>query len=727
MSQRYVSAVQRFYDQILQHGLGAFDKNKAIATLMFPNALYVDPVRGPRAFAEYTGEVYSNMALQGALLRGLSSLSRLNGEDRYREAAEESIRFFLGRYQCPQTGLLPWGGHVAVDLTSGLPSTMDDPGVWARHELKAHQPPWDMMWALNSPATERFVWGFWREHVRDDGSYMFSRHGDLFGITSARSLQRRLSGNDGCQFMTTALDLAAAALLLWAKTRRRGWLNHATGIVKNFDDHRDPNTGLGATSFTRGKRPPLLERHCIGRYTKCATIGLQLGERFGGEGRLFLDTALRDLLAFGNHAYDEEDKGFFVRRWLSDGSRIERVGRPPIEISAYGVRGINDTRNPALPALLYSYALAWRLTREPQLRPTIDRLLYHLGSDDGFGFSLQGSEAAAYVLQALLELAAADQDKQWRDLAHAVAERALARFLRDDGYFFDWPDSELCRLGQRLPLALLRLAATEQGRPDAIDADPGGGTYLDPNPKIRWRFDRHTYRLRSARLDCIVGDRYPHGGTADGEWNRAGVHALSHIGAASNLFDAELGGLVFEPLADIHPNCNIVLLSPTAVMLENAKELCAESGQAIPTLVASVYSLSDSNALDLDVRLLPLLVEGEDALVVMCDSAFAPNATASEVPGWPAVAVQQGTVSAVLMARREHSVRLMRSGANRVRFEWRIPAATGMGQCLRMRIVASDERIDAASECCKFASLERPDIRSPQREAVATVQMVTST
>ena len=251
MSGKYVGAVRQFYDGILDRSPHIDDRSLTTDTPLFPNALSVDGAEWPPPFAEYTGEVYSNMAIQGPLLRGLASLSRLTGETRYRRAADESLRFLITRYQFPQTGLLPWGGHVALDLTTGLASGMDCPGMWAQHELKAHQPPFGMMWDVDAAGTRRFIEGFWREHVRDDGSYMFSRHGDLAGAMSGWFWEHLVRGNDGCQFMTSALDLATCAALMWEKTGRRGWLDRALGMIANFEESRDPATGLGATSLDR--------------------------------------------------------------------------------------------------------------------------------------------------------------------------------------------------------------------------------------------------------------------------------------------------------------------------------------------------------------------------------------------------------------------------------------------------------------------------------------------
>ena len=727
MSGKYLDAPKRFYDAILSHSPSIHDRKLYIDTPLLPNALHVDGGEWPQRFAEYTGEIYCNMAIQGPLLRGLASLTRLTGESPYRQAADESLRFLLSRYQWPHTGLLPWGGHVAIDLKTGLPSGMDCPGTWAQHELKAHQPPLDMMWAVDGRGTKRLIEGFWREHVRDDGSYSFSRHGDLFGAMSGWFWEHLLRGYDGCQFMTSALDLATGAVLMWEKTGRVGWLQHAIGMIKNFDDARDPNTGLVATSYTRGERPPLLECHCVSRYAYCASIALRLGERIGDKGDLITQTALKDLLAFGRYGYDEEANGFFIRRWLTDGSRIDRLGQPSLELSAYGPRGTNDVRNPALPALLYSYSIAWRRTREAELRPTIDRILGLLAADGAFDFALQGGEGAAYILQALMELWQADQDKRWRELAHVVADKALERFMDDRGYFYDWPDSRLCRLGQRLPLALLRFDAMEEGRDDMVDSDPGGGTYLDPNPKLRWRFDRHTYRLRSSRVECVVGDRYPHGGAVDGEWDRAGVQSLGLAGTPDSIFEPGLGGLVLEPLADIHPNCHIALLSPRAVLLETVKDLPCESGQEAPTLIEAVYSLNEDGALDLDVRLLPFLVEGEDEFVFRCDNAIAQAASVEQTQEWPAVAVQCGSLSGIIMAHRTLGARITRLEGNRVGFEWRVPAKTGVDQCLRMRVLISKDHIDADAERREFTAQLRPDIARLRRESVATVQMVTLT
>ena len=99
MNGKYVGAVQQFYDGILERSPHVDDRSLVTDTPLFPNALSVDGSEWPPPFAEYTGEVYANMALQGPLLRGLASLSRLTGDARYRRGADDSLRFLVSRYQ----------------------------------------------------------------------------------------------------------------------------------------------------------------------------------------------------------------------------------------------------------------------------------------------------------------------------------------------------------------------------------------------------------------------------------------------------------------------------------------------------------------------------------------------------------------------------------------------------------------------------------------------------
>ena len=449
-----------------------------------------------------SGQIICNLASQQILMRTLTGLSALTGDRSYQRRALTITRHFLRSYQNPRTGLLPWGGHMFLDLRTGEPASSCPGNPTKFHELKFHFPYYELMWKADAPRTLRFLEGFWRGHVWNQRTLWFSRHGDLErGIC-------RVRGEVPLTFINTGSDLIASAAFAYARSSKRGQLTRAKRLAAMFDNARDPNTGLGAYQINRRPDGPeevqlghlgvsslnlMPYAYAVMQNAVCQMVVSQLlGPK---EGVPFLDSARRVLLAYGRYGYDPSDGGFHAMLRTDTGQRIKRA-----QVKDHGGAFARDywpaykfARNQNLGQMLYAYAMALRLTGDDGLRPTLDRLIRLLGVNRGGAWPGRGVSLptlttwdVAFVIQGLLELAECDDKESHLRTATRVADWSLARFTRD-GWLLSWKGIRKVRFNQRLLLALLRLAAACEGKSGIIPTDWAGTEgLLDWKPRDRY-------------------------------------------------------------------------------------------------------------------------------------------------------------------------------------------------------------------------------------------------
>ena len=551
LSSRIVSAVSRFYDHALCYAqwIHPGPDNKGIPLLA--DAIDVNPETGPQPLQGPDGLLMCNPATHGTLYRTLRTLTRLTGNEEYQNAGNQEMRFFLRFYQNPETGLLPWGGHLSVNLASGDVFDCTGRNSPSSHELKAHYLDFEAMEDADPERTRRYVDAVWEHQVLNDETLLFTRHASLLGLFHPPPSGQHPMSTDGCQFMSTGQDLCLAALYLHEKTGDPEWLSRAQRLSARYDAARNPDTGLTGNSHGMASRPRVLQACDMNRYTYEAALNFLLFEELGEAGRVFADCSLHDLQAFARHMYEEDGRGFFFRRWIATGERIRPETKPIEEISTYRDLGqLADFKNRFLPLLFYASAMGYRLTQDAQLRGFVERLIQALDLPNDLDLVVATSEHAAFLIQGLLELDQATEQQGYLDLAKRIAEYALDAFVTDDGYFIDWPESNMSRLTNRLPLALLRLYGVLERRSELVEPDPAGGNYCQAgHPVLRRQYEQHVHRLRRGALTARVSDSFP--GPNKGALARTGVAELRRETDPHNLFDPEQRGLVFEPMKGV--------------------------------------------------------------------------------------------------------------------------------------------------------------------------------
>jgi len=464
--------------------------------------------------ARWEGHVLSNLACQQNFLRVLDGLHVLTGDPTYRGTAEEWIGCALETLHEPESDLLYWGGHSSFDLEAYQP-------LDGNHEMKCVYPYYEFLYQVAPDRTRRFVEGMWHKHIRDWSNLLFNRHGEYETWDRASCWQHDYVGgplpiidNSMLSFVNTGSDLICAAALLSKLSRRAEPLVWAKRLLGRYDEIRNPSTGLAGYQFNHREecrvresfKPPLGEREDVNettvitngvirtRYGRAAATWLNLYEELGAEqGHELLEVVVRDLVALAGHSYDEEERCF--HSVLADGARLspsdtmDGVGYcPPQKLE----------RVPANGLTLLAYARAYRLSGD-------DRLLRMAQVLTGDGLATESRSAtpplvwvdanqdSVNALFGLLELHQAAQQDDYLASASALARRLVVDSLKD-GFLTTGTEGKdgYTGIDNALPLALLHLAATLDGRTVELPRFYPNQTYFDPKVVI-------AYRKRSAQ------------------------------------------------------------------------------------------------------------------------------------------------------------------------------------------------------------------------------------
>ncbi len=120
--------------------------------------------------------VGANPHLDENLLRLMYFLKGLSGEDRYPQAADNALKWFLENAQSSETGLLPWGEHLSWNvMTDEVASGHREPV----HEFARPWLLWSRCFELAPGPSKKFALGLWNSQIADHESGTFNRHADF--------------------------------------------------------------------------------------------------------------------------------------------------------------------------------------------------------------------------------------------------------------------------------------------------------------------------------------------------------------------------------------------------------------------------------------------------------------------------------------------------------------------------------------------------------------------
>lgn len=517
--------IKEYADRVLHHGA---DRWSGKNTPLLADGINIDT--GEPVVWRYQGEEFliSNMASQQNLFRLLTGLTNLTGNEHYKEAAKESIKYHFDNL-VSESGLLRWGGHQFIDLKTLEPVGHFDADL---HEFKNTFPFYELMWETDEEATERFIKSYWNAHMFDWETLDMNRHGQ-WDLEEGHQWQNEFSDpepffeGDGLTFINAGSDLIYAAGLLYRFNGEQGALDWANRLHGMYLKARHPETGLGVYQYSkpRASREPIQPmyelRHTSQRYGDRAQnqFGLKFGdvakegwvlwgtrvksiyvnngfmqlgmaEAMGDDGTEFLQGTADGLRALTNYAYKPENN-HFVAMW-ADGTEL--TNRTVPQYGYYCQRILTNEINCSAENMwspleadmefLMTYARAYRLTGDPIFWETARNMalglgLGEIGKRPGEGVTLNmNADGSDYEeIFALLELYRAAEHPDYLNRAKVVADRIIKKHFHN-GFFLPSEDHIHANFDSLEPLAILTLEAVLRGTPEKVPSHVGGAGYI---------------------------------------------------------------------------------------------------------------------------------------------------------------------------------------------------------------------------------------------------------
>lgn len=431
----------------------------------------------------------SNLAEQQDLMRMLVGLTLLTDDDKYLNAAKDSVSFMFREFTDP-AGLPAWGGHTAIALP--MHKVAFEKGKGRVHELKFDYPFYEFMWQVDQQATRKFIEAFWNAHMIDWSSLDFNRHGHYMRPigplwNSSFSPVPVFFWGLGLTFVNTGSDLYYAAAMLAQLSDLEIPLIWTKRLAKRYIETRQPSVGISGYQFSqyplahcngpaiRGDRaqyqyaPYIPSGHLVYESTifkPCPVVQrcqLRISEILGSRGQEFLEWACEELEAWGTMAYRSRDNSFLPM--LTDGYSLEGF---VIQRDGYfGPKGRVESPRFAGADFLWAYTSAyriaggdlfWRMARDIAAGNGIG----DIGEEPGKKVALvRDSKITDYrFIYSLLDIYSSCGDSIYLQAAKNIAEGIIKNNFRD-GWFLS---AEGKSINRPEALAILHLGAALAGK-----------------------------------------------------------------------------------------------------------------------------------------------------------------------------------------------------------------------------------------------------------------------
>ncbi|MHC4740946.1 MAG: hypothetical protein ACYS8Z_03480 [Planctomycetota bacterium] len=238
----FIGVVYNYADAMLEHGRDTYGPRKSGLFLSALDRKTLSPLkaRPPAPAGIREGDrpgpaagplVGANLHLDENLLRLLYFLRGLSGEDRYPQAADNALKWFLENTQSPQTGLLPWGEHLCWNVMNDEIASGHREAV---HEFARPWLLWPRCFELAPEASKRFALGLWNSQIADHKTGAFNRHADF----------HKSSPVDGMDFARHAGFYIRTWAQSYAHTKEKTFLEAISVLLKRYEKKRHAVTGL---------------------------------------------------------------------------------------------------------------------------------------------------------------------------------------------------------------------------------------------------------------------------------------------------------------------------------------------------------------------------------------------------------------------------------------------------------------------------------------------------
>jgi ankyrin repeat protein len=481
-SSKYLKAVREFADNVLKYGRDTYGPKHTPLFVDGLNANTRDPVKW--IDPDGTKWILSNLASQQNLFRTLDGLTTITSEPKYRQAANDAIRYAFDNLRF-SNGLFYWGHGAAYD------ALRDE--VWGNtHCLKIDYPHYELMWHVNPNATKRLIEAYWSAHIIDWSNLDFNRIGDVSDTLQKpwgheyedrpTFFKSKISWAWG--FFSTGTSLAHAGTTLFRLSGQEQPLIWSQRLIKRFVDTRHTKTGIsgGVYNKTWLQLGEDMKEHFLDPYTTIfpgdfyefrylyypestqAHPWLSIflaSEMLGEEGKEFTKWALEELAAWGKVSYRKKDNSFVPM--LTDGTNLEGYVWEKGPGCSSGVNIIKPY--PADPSFFWTYSTAYRITGDDFMWQMVrDIALGHKLGDIGktpthnSDMQIETTCSHVYTLLGFLELYRKTKKPAYLDMARRIGDNIISSQFHM-GFFVTSKKHIYTRFDCLEPLALLHLEA----------------------------------------------------------------------------------------------------------------------------------------------------------------------------------------------------------------------------------------------------------------------------
>ena len=256
----YLSVARLYADTLIGKGrdrYGAQNSPLFAVTLNPELTLYKEVPPAPEGIRVSDRVIWgANPMHDQNLYQVLYALSRVTGDPKYSQQADETLRWFFDNCQSEKTGLMAWGEHLGWDfrrervtVKSGkdYPPDQFKPGQLQDdiHEFYRPWVLWDKSYQLAPAASAKFAQGLWDNQIYDPKTGQFNRHAGYSAHKPEKDAEFPRHG--GFYIETWAQN--------YARTKNPQMLTAIETVIGYFEAHRDPQTGALSAE---GKTPELL-------------------------------------------------------------------------------------------------------------------------------------------------------------------------------------------------------------------------------------------------------------------------------------------------------------------------------------------------------------------------------------------------------------------------------------------------------------------------------------
>lgn len=238
----FAKAFYSYADAMLEHGRDTYGPQKTGLFLSALDRQTLSPLKArPPAPAGIRQSdrpgpaggplVGANPQLDENLLRLMYFLKELSGQDRYSQAADSALKWFLENAQSPQTGLLPWGEHLSWNVMTDEAASGTEKPV---HEFARPWLLWPKCFELAPEQSKKFALGLWNSQIADHQTGAFNRHANL----------HESSPESGMDFARHAGFYIRTWAEAFAYTGDKTFLNAIDVLLGRYEKKRHLKTGL---------------------------------------------------------------------------------------------------------------------------------------------------------------------------------------------------------------------------------------------------------------------------------------------------------------------------------------------------------------------------------------------------------------------------------------------------------------------------------------------------